>query len=843
MQVEWSASQNVSANTSTVTARLYWMAVRSGVGAVYASTSDPAYISINGNSDSISTNPKLSAGQKRLLLTHTATITHEPDGTLTIPITAYFDVKATLSGNYYGRVTTSDTVTLNTIPRSSTLSSGASFTAGANTTISINRASSSFRHEVDIYVKNRAGSWVFIKQRDFSTSQTSLSTSFSTEDVTEIFNVLDGRASADTRMVLDTYSGSTRIGSNDVREGTVTAPAASHPTTGYDAYWFTDETIEVPITRANSAFTHTVRIKAGTFTKTITGVTTSVTWNPSTAEEASIHNQIPTETFINGAIEVDTFYNGEQVRDTVTRFMQFHVRDADPVFTGTLTYADTNTAITAITGNAQYIVQGKSNLKATLSAISATPQKGATMNRLVFKVAGESIGIAYSTANATLDFGTINAATNQTLTVEAIDSRGKSAVISKIVTVLPYSVPTITSTAARVNGFEAQTTLTVKGSVSPLTIATAQKNSLSTLRYRTRQVNGTWSTYTTIPFTSSGTSYTGTNQSVTFDITKAYEVEFSALDKLGIATISKTVGVGRPIFFIDDRLGSIAMNDFPKDPNTFLLNGRLTFAGNMYASGVEGATGGAIDLNNGDIVGANAIFFRDMADNSGEGLLFPRTGTAQGSSNVLDYDNFYVRNGNLFLNNRDFLEVQDGGSTGSLVRVGGGGYTIIGGGESSSTYFAGDSSGPDSERMVIANDSWVNIVSNLNGGYSSGNVWTFNNNGIMYRPVYKEGNGYQTASILASPNHNDPMLIQSFTGSINIGTGNQAFADFTYPTSFDAAPQWVIVAGRDANSTNAAFGAYTATTTGVRIYATRVNQTSSTSMAPAFQVIVCGRKA
>lgn len=841
MQVEWSASQNAGANTSTITARLYWMAIRSGVGAVYASSSDPASITINGNTDSISTNPKLSAGQKRLLLTHTVVVPHNADGSKTTTISAYFDVKATLSGTYVGRVSVSDSVTLNTIPRESSLSSGASFTAGANTTISINRASSSFRHEVDIYVKSRSGSWVMIKQRDFSTSQTSLSTAFSTEEVTEIFNVLDGRASADTRMVLDTYNGSTKIGSNDVREGTVTAPAASHPTTGYTAYWYTDDTVVIPITRANSAFTHTVKFIVGSFTKTITGVGTSVTWNPTTAEEAAMHNQIPNETHINGSIEVSTYYNGEQVRTETIRFIQFLIRDADPIFSGTVTYSDTNTAVTAITGNNQYIVQGKSNLKVTLSAASVQAQKGATMKTFIFKVAGESEPIAYTASAITVDFGTINAATNQTVTVEAVDSRGKTAVISKIVTVVPYSTPTLTTSAGRVNGFEETTTLTSRGTFSELKIATVPKNSLTAFKYRTRPKNGAWTTYTNIPYTVSGREFTGTNQSVAFDITKAYDIEFSVTDSLGTTTIIKSVGVGRPIFFIDDVLGSIAMNDFPKDPNTFLLNGRLTFAGNMYGSGVEGAVGGAIDLNNGDIVGANAIFFRDMADNSGEGLLFPKTGTTQGSSNVLDYDNFYVRNGNLFLNNRDFLEVRDGGSTGSLVRIGGGGYTIIGGGESSRTYFDGDSSGPDSERMVIANDSWVNIVSNLNGGYSSGRVWTFNNNGIMYRPVYKEGNGFNTVTHRVDPNHDSPVLIQE-SNIVIVSNGGASSADYTFPTAFDTAPEWIVTQTNEGSSVFFTASPYNVTATGARIYTQRVNGGTST-INISVQIVSCGKKA
>lgn len=649
IQVEWSATQNVSTNTSSVTARLYWMAQRSGVGAVYASSADTASITINGNSDTTSATPALNPGQKKLIFTRTVSVPHNSDGTKTFTLSAFFDVYASLSGTWTTRVSTSSSITLNTIPRASSLANTPNWTAGNNTTISINRSSSSFRHEVDISIRNSANTaWTAVKKVSLSSSQTSVSSSFSNAELTSIFSILNGRASAATRMVVTTFNGSTSIGTSS-REGTITAPAASIISNGYYAYAYTDGSISLPITRNNSGFTHTVRFKFGSYTKTITGVGTSVSWTPSAAEQNLIHAQMPNVRHLNGTVEVDTLYGGKKVRSTTSRFFQIMVRNADPVFSGNITYLDTNTATVNITGNNQAIVQGKSIPRVTLSASAVTPQKGATMKSFIITLAGQSVTVPYTTSSVVRTFAALNASTNQTIIIEAVDSRGSKTAISKAVTVIPYAPPSLAATASRVNGFEASTNISVTSNFSPLSVNNSAKNYTSNRRYRTRIRNGTWGSWQTLTGTDSNFKFTS-SRVISLPITQAYEVEFSISDRLHTTTTTRMVGVGRPILFIDDVLGSVGFNDFPKDPNSFLLNGRLTFAGNQYASGEEGAAGGAIDLANGDMVGLNGLYFNDIANNNGEGLLFLKSGRQTGSGNVNDYDNLRVLDGKILLN-------------------------------------------------------------------------------------------------------------------------------------------------------------------------------------------------
>lgn len=652
LQVEWTATQNISGNSTTITARLYWMANRSGVGAVYASTPGAVSITINGSTSAAeSTGPRLTAGQKRHIRTHTVTVPHNSDGTKSTTISAYFDVDATLSGQPIGRVNVSDSVTLNTIPRESSLSSSANFTAGNNLTLTVNRYSSSFGHDIEIYVKNRAGSWVNIKTQVLSTKESAKSSQFSTADVTKIFDTLDGRASADTRFITKTFSGSTLIGSH-TKTGTVTAPNATHLKSGYDQYWFTDENISLPLGWYNSSFSHTVRFKIGSYTKTITGVTgNTVSWTPTTAERNSIASQMPTSSYINASVEIDTFYNGEKVRDTTSNFIQFHVRDSDPTLTGTLSYADTNSSIVTITQSNQYIVSGKSTVTATLaSGFVATPKNGATLVSLTATLAGKTITIPYSTGAKTFAFGTITASTNQTLTVRVVDSRGNFAQISKMVNVVPYEAPKLATSAERINGFEASTKINMSGSFSPVMVLGSAKNNITTTRYRTRVKGQSWSGYTVMARSAPGNTYIVPERNITLAIDKAYDVEFSVTDMFGETTAIRSVGVGRPILFLDDRLGSIGFGDYPTQEGEFLVNGKMRFAGNQWAS-----TGGGLDMGNGDIVGANGIFFNDLSTAAGEGLNWATSSTPVGSTSAADYETLSVANGIMKLDSTEVL--------------------------------------------------------------------------------------------------------------------------------------------------------------------------------------------
>lgn len=138
--------------------------------------------------------------------------------------------------------------------------------------------------------------------------------------------------------------------------------------------------------------------------------------------------------------------------------------NANPSFSSSqLTYQDTNSAVTAITGNNQLIVRNQSDLQITFT--SANGQKSASISK--YQIIWN--GITSETSNAgSYDLGKINSSQNLNLQVVAIDSRGNSTTISKTVTILDWIFPIINATVSRVNNYENQTKLTAKVQISSI---------------------------------------------------------------------------------------------------------------------------------------------------------------------------------------------------------------------------------------------------------------------------------------------------------------------------------------------------------------------------------------
>lgn len=105
---------------------------------------------------------------------------------------------------------------------------------------------------------------------------------------------------------------------------------------------------------------------------------------------------------------------------------------------------DNNSTIVNLTGNANYIVQNKSNLTVTVNACSvsdiATTTKKATITKYEVSVNGLTKTL---TAAGTLDFGKVTSNDNLLGTLKVTDSRGNTASKTFTVNVIPYSAPKI----------------------------------------------------------------------------------------------------------------------------------------------------------------------------------------------------------------------------------------------------------------------------------------------------------------------------------------------------------------------------------------------------------------
>ena len=213
LRVDWSQSKNVSANTSTVTCKLYlvndWSLNISG-------RSDNT-CTIDGSAQTFSS-PAISTTGTHLLGTVSRTVNHASDGSKSLAISAVFQIRATLSGTYYGTITASANITLDSIPRASSVSA-ANMTMGSAGTISINRASSAFTHTLAYSFGNTSGTIIT------KTTATSVKWTPPLSLASQIPNAASGTCT----ITCTTYNGNTNIGSKTCTFS-LSVPASVKPT-------------------------------------------------------------------------------------------------------------------------------------------------------------------------------------------------------------------------------------------------------------------------------------------------------------------------------------------------------------------------------------------------------------------------------------------------------------------------------------------------------------------------------------------------------------------------------------------------------------------------------------
>lgn len=213
---EYSFTQNVSANTSTITAKVYL----NGNG--YTTTSSYWSCIINGTT--VTSNKSASIGGKTLLGSKTWTVNHASDGTCKTTISFSYKNGLSSAGTYTTRSGSgSSSVTLTTIPRASSFTlNRTSATIGSDKiTATISRASSSFTHTV-IY---KFGS--ITADQVTKTTATSVSFTPAIGDCNQIPNATSGTGT----VIVDTYNGSTKIGTAS-KSITLNVPSSVVPTIG-----------------------------------------------------------------------------------------------------------------------------------------------------------------------------------------------------------------------------------------------------------------------------------------------------------------------------------------------------------------------------------------------------------------------------------------------------------------------------------------------------------------------------------------------------------------------------------------------------------------------------------
>ena len=201
LALEWSATQNIIGNTSTVTAKLYLQGLNSN-STINASASNTGYIAIDGIKSSFNATIAITGTQKKLLFTATKKVTHGVDGTKTLVLDAGFNVNITFSGVKYDWQYAGGSFELNKINRTSKVTLSANeFNIGTAITVNTNRSSTAYTHTI---------------RYKYGNATANIATGVATSTV---FNVPKTFASQNPNGIsgtgtiyCDTYNGSTLIG-------------------------------------------------------------------------------------------------------------------------------------------------------------------------------------------------------------------------------------------------------------------------------------------------------------------------------------------------------------------------------------------------------------------------------------------------------------------------------------------------------------------------------------------------------------------------------------------------------------------------------------------------------
>jgi hypothetical protein len=214
-KIEWSAKQSIENNQSVITCVHKLVLASSYSLSINTRTNS---CTVGGVTKSYSSPKISSSGNTTITLgTTTHTISHNSDGTKSVSINGTFNIDAKLSGVQKDAITVSGTITLDTIPRKSTLSVG-NGTLDTEQTLTVTRKSTNFTHTI-IAACGSASKTIVTKSKEDSVKFT--------PPIEWAEQNTEG-TSVSVKYTITTYNGNTNIGSNSYTK-TCSIPAKVKP--------------------------------------------------------------------------------------------------------------------------------------------------------------------------------------------------------------------------------------------------------------------------------------------------------------------------------------------------------------------------------------------------------------------------------------------------------------------------------------------------------------------------------------------------------------------------------------------------------------------------------------
>lgn len=564
-RIEWSSKSNgSSANSSNVTVKLYGR--RSDGGTSYNASASNFSITINGSTSRRTSGITIAGTNWTLIHSYTRTVGHNSDGSKSITISG----GGNITGTTFNINSSSRSITLDKIPRYATITTWKN-TAVTQTTATFNWAANAACDVVQYSLNG--GSWTNTSGTTFTVSGLTPNTSYA---VKIKVRRTDSKLTTESSVVNIKTQPITTISNSSLAFN-----IGQNLSLAFANYNIKDAYLKVDVETPSGSWTNISSLNA-----TITTSTSSLALNLSSIA-STLYSNCPSKNTVRVRITVGSiiddkdFYNYYYATGTVT--------NSAPTFSA-FAIANTNANVTTMLGNASYFIQTYGSVRAQIStANKAVAKNYASISKYVATITNSSgnvlstLSAAYSsTAQVNITFSYTFASTGTYyVSVRAIDSRGNSSnTIRQTIYVLPYHLPILSISLARVNDYEKEVTLSLAATYSRVLLSSVAKNDSVTIQYRYKEAGtSSWTSYTTLPASSTTTSGNDATIRITKDATSplltlpsetSYDFQFRVIDEVRTVTQDITLPQGIPIMVEGDN-GHIGIGMIPDWDNDNLL--------------------------------------------------------------------------------------------------------------------------------------------------------------------------------------------------------------------------------------------------------------------------------
>lgn len=569
----WNLSQNVSANTSTITCSLQFcrQADAYTTSGVYGGTISVSY-SVDGvaksQSANISKTIALSGGAWVVAGTASFTIPHNANGTQSITVKTSGSIPSTTLSTASG----SKTSTLTTIPRYATIST---YQLDSRTCDSLtvkwtaNVTCSAIKYNID------DGSWT---EKSVSASSGTFTFTGLTPNTSYKVGLYVKRKNSGLYTTSAKYANFTTY---------------NIPTITSEVNFNIGDSLTLSVSNpANNSYTIGLYVNDALVRTSSATTATSYTWLFTTADLTALYAACPNGKTVSVSFKTSVTINSTTYTSTKSGTATV-VESSNIPSTPAITLASDNSAVNTALGVTTKGVQGIGSFTVTIKTDS-TAKNSATIKNYTCKVIKG--GTVYKTTISTtksLGFASLSESGDYTVQVYATDSRGfNSEVTSTTLSIIAYKAPTITVEIERVNSYEQEILLDLRGVISKLLVGSTMKNSLKALKYCYAETGSSYGGYISLtPATdTSGTdivttvSYSDSSAPfLTLPSKKSYNIQFYIEDALQSVTYTTFIKQGIPSVAVLEN-GQVAINctpDINNQDEKLLVNGNSKILGEL----------------------------------------------------------------------------------------------------------------------------------------------------------------------------------------------------------------------------------------------------------------------